>query len=400
VPGRIITMQRQVRELGRLRTGYYQGRPIRSKTWIITSPQRECLDAAAELWGGQVEKWTPHNSRIEEWRLVTATDSLDALLPPGDPLTQNNEMWNRGGCVRRCDGETESKSAKPCLCLAQFGEDFFRLGPDQVCKPYSQLNLILPQLPDLGVWRHVTKSYYAAGEIAGMVDMIKRAVGDPNLVVPVRLRIDQRSKVADGKTTPYPVPVIEIRGASAGQILAGNVPTLAVTDGAARKALGGSTADEQPAIGSGPAEEEDGPEKPGEPLTVDRVLRIARLMKDPDEVLKLGQRAKKQGLPEDEWKPQLIARIRALSPKEPVAAAAEPAEPIAEPAAADALAEGELEPDPDEVWMAIQAVAGKQKWSADDLEKRVLARFNKPSDEINGFEMAAFLDELKNGAIK
>lgn len=239
---RLLNMQRQVRELGRLRTGYTGPRgPVRSKTWIVTSAQRECLDVAAELWGGTVERWTPQNGSDQQWKLTTERDTLEGFLPPGDPLTQANEMWNRGGATRRCNGEVESKSGQPCLCRAQFGEEYYRRTVREVCKPYSQLNVMLLQLPDLGVWRHVTKSFYAAGEIAGMVDLIKAQVG-VDVMVPIRLRIDQRKKVADGTTTPYPVPVIEIRGASAGQILAGDVPSLAVTAGPQRQALAAAPA--------------------------------------------------------------------------------------------------------------------------------------------------------------
>lgn len=369
--GRILTLQRQVRELGRLRTGYAGPKgPVRSKTWIITSSQRTCLDTAAELWGGKVEEWTPLNGTEKQWRLTTDTNALEALLPPGDPLTQNNEMWNRGGAVRRCNGEVESKSGKPCLCVAAFGDDWYRRKPTEVCRPYSQLNIILPQLPDLGVWRHVTKSFYAAGEIAGMVDLIKAQIG-AEVMVPVRLRIDQRKKVADGTTTPYPVPVIEIRGASAGQILAGDVPALS---------LEGATPGQRAAIGAAPEEA----------LTEARVLELAGLCKNLPQVQALWREAGEAGVLSDSVKAALTERGNTFAPKPSVVAV----KPVSGPPAVDA----EVEPDADALWSQIVAASPWPKTA--ELEQRFYAFAGKAPDDANGFDFQRFLDALKNGEVQ
>lgn len=371
MPGRIITMQRQVRELGRLRTGHSGPKgPIRSKTWILTSPQRDCLDTAAEIWGGTVQEWTPLNGDGKQWKLTTEQDSLDALLPPGDPLTQANEMWNKGGAVRRCDGETDSKSRKPCLCLAQFGEEWFRQDARSVCRPYSQLNIILPQLPDLGVWRHVTKSYYAAGEIAGMVDLIKAQVGI-NAMVPVRIRIDPRKKVAEGRTTPYPVPVIEIRGATGGQILAGNVPSLAIEGGPAQQALT-----------AGP----DGAEK----LTEDKVIALAETCKNIAQVQQLWRDAGTDGALTDRVKTVLTAKSAEFKP-----AAAQDVKPVSAPPAGGAPVDADVEPNLDEVWAAIVAAA-PATWKTSELEAKFAAAVGKPPSDANGWEYEEFLRMLKS----
>lgn len=372
MPGRILTMQRQVRELGRLRTGHSGAKgPVRSKTWILTSPQRDCLDVAAEIWGGTVQEWTPLNGDGKQWKLTTEQASLDALLPPGDPLTQANEMWNRGGAVRRCNGETDSKSGKPCLCLAQYGEDWFRRSVREVCKPYSQLNIILPQLPDLGVWRHVTKSYYAAGEIAGMVDLIKAQVG-PDAMVPIRIRIDPRKKVADGTTTPYPVPVIEIRGATGGQILSGNVPSLAIEGGQAQQALP-----------VGP----DGAEK----LTEGKAIALAANCKNIAQVQQLWRDAVADGAMTDRLKGVLTARSAEFKP-------ATDGVPAAKPVSGPPAVDGEVEPDPDGTWAAIVAAAPAE-WKTSDLEQRFVDMIGKASSDANGWDLAGFLGELKSGRV-
>lgn len=222
---RIRTLQMQARELGRLRTGTYEkpaggkGRPVRSKNWILTSPSSDYLDAAAAEWGGTVEKWQPQGNGAQQFRVVTNADMIEAILPPGDPLSQSLELWNRGGCARRCDGLTETLSNSPCLCVEDYGPEFWKVAAkDEVCKMTTRLNVILPSMPDIGLWRVETGSYWGANEIAAAVDMLKIAAGE-SAMIPIRLRIEQRTRVAQGKTKHYPVIAVELRGATAGQVL-------------------------------------------------------------------------------------------------------------------------------------------------------------------------------------
>lgn len=205
---RILTLQRQAAELGRLRTGFYEsGRPQRSETWILTSHEPDYLAAAAALWGGEVHEWKPLNANIKQWRLVTKARTIDALLPPGDPLSQYNEMWSGGGCQRRCDGVNEQMSKRPCICLAQHGPEWYLLKKGTVCSATTRLNVLLPEMPDLGVWRAETKSFYAADGLAGQVDTVLQGTGGKG-VVPVRLSIQQRQVVRAGKTKKFPVVMV------------------------------------------------------------------------------------------------------------------------------------------------------------------------------------------------
>lgn len=223
--GRILTLQRQARELGRLRTGYTDGkRPMRSRTWVLSSHAEHYVQAAAAAWGGQVEQWTPLNSKIPQYRVITEAESIDALLPPGDPLSQYNEMWSGGGCQRRCDGETEQLTRQPCLCAKQFGEEWHLQPKGRVCSSTSRLNVMLPDMPDLGVWRAETHSFYAANEWGGTVDMVLSGTGGKGLV-PVSLRIEPRQRIANGQTKKFPVVVVEIRGITPRQALTGPLPT-------------------------------------------------------------------------------------------------------------------------------------------------------------------------------
>lgn len=246
---RIRTAQKQARELGRLRTGYSvpnqdpnkRPRPVKSKTWVLSSHSEHYVTAAAEAWGGKVERWQPQGNGAPQFRVITEAEQLEAILPPGDPLSQANEMWNKGGCVRRCDGETEQISRHPCLCLAEHGPEWHLLRQDlytkdKVCAATSRLNVILPDMPDVGVWRVETHSWYAANELAGTVDMVLSGTGGKGLV-PVTLRIEPRTRVAGGQTKHFPVVVVEIRGVTTRQALTGPLPTAVALDPTGTRAV-------------------------------------------------------------------------------------------------------------------------------------------------------------------
>ncbi|GAA0704503.1 hypothetical protein GCM10010193_69360 [Kitasatospora atroaurantiaca] len=241
---RISNVQREARELGRLRTGWSvphkdPGKrpvPVKSETWVLTSHARHYLDEAAEVWGGTVEPWQPQGSGPEQYRVVTERRSIDALLPPGDPLSQYNEMWNAGGCLRRCDGETEQLTRKSCLCARQFGPDWHLQPKGVVCSVTSRLRVVLPDMPDMGTWRAETHSFYAASEWGGTVDMVLSGTGGRGLI-PVTLRIEQRKRVANGQTKNFPVVAVELRGVTPRQALTGPLPTAVALDPSAAPRL-------------------------------------------------------------------------------------------------------------------------------------------------------------------
>lgn len=235
---RLRNIQARAAEHGRLRTGYTQGnRPVRSATWVITSHSEEHVRRAAELWGGEPEQWQPLNSTISQWRVITASPSIEALITPGDPLNQYNEMWSKGGCQRRCDGETELLSRQPCLCARQFGEDWYTQPKGRVCSATSRLNVMLPDLSGMGMWRAETHSFYAAQEWGGMVDMVLAGTSGQGFV-PVTLRIEPRQRVADGQTKKFPFVVVELRVVTPRQALAGPMNAATALDpGAASQAV-------------------------------------------------------------------------------------------------------------------------------------------------------------------
>lgn len=365
--GRILTMQRQARELGRLRTGLTNGNhPVRSDTWIVTSHAPHYLEAAAGLWGGKVEKWQPLGSGSQQWRVITTAKSIDAILPPGDPLSQANEMWSKGGCARRCDGITEQLSDRPCMCLAQFGEAWFERKKGTVCAPTTRLNVMLPDLPDLGVWRMETHGYYAANEIAGQIDMLLSATGGKALV-PVALRIEPRQRVSNGETKKFPVIVVEVRGMTARQALAGQVPQISIEGGTAN-------VPERTAIEAAPAAPVGAPKD---------FVTLANAAPTADEAVEIYKEAQAAGAPLD-----YLARLAAIG----AAKRAAESQPIED----DVIEPEIVYDDPTQVWEQVLVAAGGKGWSMDQTEDR-FAEFSggTMAGSADAEELAKFLDHLK-----
>ncbi|MFJ9468364.1 recombination directionality factor [Streptomyces caniferus] len=296
---RILTMKKQAAELGRIRTGYSRPNPdpkkrpipVKSETFVLTSHSRQYVEAAAEMWGGDVEAWTPQNQKIEQFRVITRAKSIDAIMPAGDPLSQSYEMWTGGGCARRCDGETEQLSRKPCLCLAQYGDDWHLRPPTQVCRPTSRINVMLPELPDLGVWRLESKSYYAADAMAGGVDAVLAAT-EGRSMMPVRMWIEQRSLVRDGKTKNFPVVMVVPRIPKLRHALSGPLSTAAALDP-------GSLVD-RPAIEAAP-------------IVVPDYLDDARKCRSADEVREVWHRANRAGAVDPKGSDELSKQLMQIA---------------------------------------------------------------------------------------
>jgi hypothetical protein len=343
--GRIITMQRGARELGRLRTGWTataNGKtyPEKSKTWVMTSHAEHYVQAAAKAWGGKVERWQPQGSGAAQWRVITEAESIDALLPPGDPLSAYNEMWSKGGAQRRCDGETELLSRQPCMCLRQFGEEWYLQPKGRVCAATTRLRVLLPDMPDLGVWRAETKSFYAANEWSGVVDAVLSGT-DGQGYIPVALRIEPRSRVANGKTKHFPVVVVEIRGITPRQALTGPISTAVALDPSApRLAIEAAAPDYE---------------------------AQARMCRTPDEVLALWKQIK--GADQPRATQALFESLRSIA--EDIGRGIEPGVPDAEDDVEDEAVEAEFvnPDDPDEMWAQFEAAGLALGWPLADTER-------------------------------
>lgn len=232
MPIAILEEQRRFRELGRIRLGQREPvliksgpkagqqaekngkllfRPARLADFRLTSPWRHLLEAAQAIYGGEVKPWTPTEGR-NEWELATGRPDIDVLVPPGDVLSQWMEEWDGGGCQRRCDGVrmivAHGKSAdRGCLCSP---DGSIAIG-DRKCKPTTRLLLMVPDLPDLGVWRVESHGINAALELGGAVELTELATRR-GVIVPAVLRIEPRVVRKPGEPERrFVVPVLGFR---------------------------------------------------------------------------------------------------------------------------------------------------------------------------------------------
>lgn len=209
----IVDMQIRMRELGRIRTGNQvavgdgRKRPAKLETFRLTSASESLMAAAAELYGGKVVPWDSPSGK--QFEVITTTDVLSIVIPPGQALSQWYELWTGGGCQRRCDGLVETLSDQPCLCPSDSTERREQAAAGNACKPTTRLNVLLPDLPDLGLFRLESHGYYAAVELAGAAQFLSMASA-AGMNIPARLRLEQREKKVPGQpTNRYSVPVIE-----------------------------------------------------------------------------------------------------------------------------------------------------------------------------------------------
>lgn len=246
----ITTIQRQFRELGRIRLGQQveyskngqkRKRPEKLDTFRLTSPVRALLEHAAEVYGGKVAAW-PDAPDGDEFQLITTTDTLDIIVPPNGAVSQWYELWSGAGCQRRCDGVREILSMGPCKCPADPLDRTELAAKGEACKPTTRLQVVLPKVPDLGIWLLVSHGYYAAVELLGTAELLA-AAAQAGQMVPALLWIDQRRIRRPGQPTrEFGVPAIRIpetMTALLGSRAVGATPALAAGDVApAMPALG------------------------------------------------------------------------------------------------------------------------------------------------------------------
>jgi hypothetical protein len=224
MPVKPLIVQRRMMTLGRVRLGEKgkKGEPKRLNTFRFTSASEQLLDAVAAKYGGKVSAWKDAPGE-GYFQVTTEADALDIILPPvysaedGTPTTafsQWLELWSGGGCQRRCDGETEALSGKPCMCDPENRE----------CQITTRVSFMLPDIPGLGVWRLDSKGWNAAVELPGTLEILVLAAAERQFI-PAVLRIEHRTRKVPGEgTRRFIVPVIDLPGVTVKQLAAGEVP--------------------------------------------------------------------------------------------------------------------------------------------------------------------------------
>lgn len=175
----VIDLQRRLRQIGRIRIGYSEkgssnGReykiPKRSQNFILTSSDRRALEVAAGKYGGKVQPWSEQQG---QFILITERNEIPVLVARMAPDTQWYEHWNAGECLRRCNGEAqENGQACQCPIDPKVRAEAAKSRTNPACKLITRVNVMLPEVPDLGVWRLDTHGYYAATELPTTLEAI------------------------------------------------------------------------------------------------------------------------------------------------------------------------------------------------------------------------------------
>lgn len=229
----IIDLQMRMRQLGEIRIGHVVAgttknnkaytRPAKLNHFRFTSPSREILTSVAELYGGEVKPWTPANGGPAEFEVYSTTNRLPVLIPPRDSVSQWYELYAGSKCQRRCDGVTEHKRDRPCLCDPENRE----------CKITTRVNVMLRDVPALGQWLLITKGYYAATELPPAAELLAKAGG----YVAGWLGMEEKLVQRDEGPARFMVPTLDVE-ITPTALMAGNITGApAVAPGPERPAI-------------------------------------------------------------------------------------------------------------------------------------------------------------------
>jgi len=232
-------------EQGRIRLGEKdpkRGFPKKLHTLRFTSPDRNAIDAVANLYGGTARAW--QNGNTAEHEVITEAAEVPVVLPD-EPLggTPFYELWDRGGLRRRCDGVTATcpvrvndnevdYAEEPCVCNARERAE---------CKVTTRLSVVLPDIPFGGTWRLETHSWNAADELPGMVEAVRQFANRG--FVKAFLGVRQEEKVEAGKKKQWIVPYLRLAD-SVTAVLDGAAQVAALAPAAPRELGAASRSDD------------------------------------------------------------------------------------------------------------------------------------------------------------
>ncbi len=370
--------------------------PAKLETFRITSPSREIVARAAELFGGEVRDW-PDGPSGPEFQVVTTTKELPVFVLP-QRIDPNLELWGNRHRQRMCDGVIERIRNAPCLCeqaarqrYAQQNRPWpvdgrFQRDPRSDCKPTTRLSVALDGVAD-GQFKVEAHGWNAASELPTKATVYLAMAQKPvpailRLVVRrdavLRIQPNGQEKV---ESREYVVPELDFGDLfTMRQALSGGV------DEAVRRSLAAAPVQRQAIEATAT-------------LTAERVLEQVPHARSVTQVQQLWRDAVAAEAMTDEVAAALTARAKELEPK-PAAQPASQAAPEPHTTSAAEPVEAEVEPDPDALWMEIQALAKAQGWNAEALERRVTARLNKDSGSINGWQMQEFVTAVVAGEVQ
>ncbi|WP_262058571.1 hypothetical protein [Streptomyces sp. STR69] len=383
----ILDLQMRMRQLGEIRLGHVvatsngKTRPAKLDKFRFTSASREILTSVAELYGGEVKPWTPANGGPSEFEVYSTVNRLPVLIPPRDAVSQWYELYAGSKCQRRCDGVTEHKSDRPCMCDPE----------NRDCAMTTRVNVMLRNVPALGQWLLISKGYHAAVTLPPAAELLAQAGG----YVAGWLGMEEKSAIVKGQLARFKVPTLDVEITPAA-LMAGEV-------------IGGKT---EVAKGPERAAIESGPTKAAGP---DRdYLAEAKAAGTQAEALAVFQAAKNAGAPV-EYQEQLKAIGLTKPTTTPSSQGTKQEQPIDDLAQdtelqyvegqhpADEVVDAEIV-DPaaaQDVWFQIIAAAGQFRLTTEQVEGAFAERHGglHPSSGSVG-QLETFLAAVKAGEVR
>jgi hypothetical protein len=406
----ILDIQRRQVEVGRIRIGQLVDgenrrgekikRPSKLGAFRFTTESRPLADQIKAHFGGEVIEWTPQGGGAKQWDITTPTKSLSVIVPPNS-VSQWYEMWAGGACVRRCDGAREVLEDQPCQCPVDPGQRTAQAANGNACKPTTRINVMLADVPGIGVWRLETHGFYAATELPAVAELLAASGG----YIPGRLELQERSARrpkarGDGlETRRWMVPVLHVDAAPAA-LLSGNgpqigagrdkvpptAPGLGVPD--ARRELPAASPNRAAPAAPEPA---DG-QRPTPTHGAEHYQEIGRTATAVGPVKQAVWDARRAGVLTPELEAYLARRAHEISN------GLSDADTTAAPNGV--VAEGDAdEPDIERAWAALMDLAGQRGWKSSTLEQLVCDRFGKPSDECNGWQFVELAEAIERGEV-
>lgn len=376
----IIDLQRRMRQLGEIRIGHVVPtgktrrdgkpgtRPAKLNQFRFTSPSREILTEVAALYGGEVKPWTPANGGPSEFEVYSTTNRLPVLIPPRDAVSQWYELYAGSKCQRRCDGVTEHKKDRPCMC-----------DPDnRECKITTRVNVMLRDVPALGQWLLISKGFYAAVTLPPAAELLSQAGG----YVAGWLGMEEKLVQRDEGPARFMVPTLDVEITPAA-LMAGNITgaPAAVAKGPERVAITGGRPD---------------------------YAALVAVAKTPEEVGKLWTQANQAGHLDDALATTIKAKAAALGAKpktsEPTKAEPQDQAPPAPEQGEEVYDAEVVEDDPAEVqsiWFQVIAAAGAHGLTTEQVEHGFAQRHGgaHPS-RATVAQMNGYLAAVKAGEVR
>lgn len=364
----IIDLQRRMRQLGEIRIGHVVAgtsrsgkaykRPAKLDKFRFTSPSHEILAQVAALYGGEVQPWTPANGGPSEFEVYSTTSRLPVLIPPRDAVSQWYELYQGSKCQRRCDGVTEHKKDRPCVC-----------DPDKRdCAITTRVNVMLRDVPALGQWLLISKGFYAAVTLPPAAELLSQAGG----YVAGWLGMEEKLVQREEGPARFMVPTLDVEITPAALMAGQTVGGPAAVSTPERVAITGGRPD---------------------------YAALAAVASSSDEVGALWTRAVQAGHMDAALERTLTARASALKASSAQSSEDGGQAPVQEPEPdEDGAVPAEIVEDDDagHLWFQIVAAAGKRGMTTDQVEAGFAAHCDglHPSD-ASADQLRGYLGALK-----